>query len=485
MPDKAGAFLRASQIIAKHNGNIVRVSYNKAVDLHMLFIEIEASNEKLRNIEEDLLYIGYLNDKITETRVIEVTIEIPDKPGAVLPVLEILNSFDINISYMNSCANGDTYQNFKFGLLIENPKIIKTLLDEISKVYQINITECDCLEENLDNTVFYIRLANEMQKLFGLSTEKTIQFISESNRILQALQTEGENASKVFGYIRRFAYFVNSYRGENFKADIEKIKISDAVTMYSIQPHCGSNSYVLAASDELLLIDTGYAIYAKELMNIFKNLFPNWDSQTKRVYITHADVDHCGLLSELDNAQIIVNKKSAQSLQRQLNGLPDYRESTELHLGYSKISQIISGYKPPDVNNFKLLDSETPENHDSLIVIGKIRIGDLDFLVYEGSGGHLHGEMVYVCQKAGIVFTGDILVNVNGFSKERAEFNSLAPYLMKSVNVDSKKALEMRKQVIALVQDLANKNGKPCIICGGHGPVSELVDGKMVKANLN
>jgi len=484
MPDKAGTFLRASKVIARHDGNIVRVSYNKAVDLHMLFIDVEATENDLLDIERDLLHMGYLNEKIIETRVIEVSILIPDKSGAVLPVLDILDSFDINISYMNSCADGEASQNFKFGLLIEDPRIIKTLLDEISKVYQIDITECDCLEEYLDNTVFYIRLANEMQKLFELSTEKTMQFISESNRILQALQTDGENANKVFDYIRRFAYFVSSCRGENFKADIEKIKISESVTLYSIQPRCGSNSYVLATSNELLLIDTGYAIYAKEILNIFKNLFTDWDSRAKRIYITHADVDHCGLLSEIDNAQIIMNRKSAESLRRQLDGLPDYRESTELHLGYSKISQIISGYTPPDVKDFKLLDSETPENHEDLIVIGKVHIGELDFLVYEGSGGHLQGEMVYACQEAGVIFTGDILVNISGFSKERAEFNSLAPYLMKSVNVDSKKAQEMRKQVIALIQDLSNQNGKPCFICGGHGPISELVDGKIAKANL-
>ena len=42
MPDNAGAFLRASKIIARNHGNIVRVSYNKAVDLHMLFIDVVA-----------------------------------------------------------------------------------------------------------------------------------------------------------------------------------------------------------------------------------------------------------------------------------------------------------------------------------------------------------------------------------------------------------------------------------------------------------
>ena len=119
MPDKSGTFIRASRIIASHNGNIVRVSYNKAVDLHMLFIDVQASEDNLLKIEEDLSDIGYINKKITETRVIEVSIKIPDKPGAVLPVLEIFSRYDINISYMNSCASSNPYQNFKFGLLIE------------------------------------------------------------------------------------------------------------------------------------------------------------------------------------------------------------------------------------------------------------------------------------------------------------------------------------------------------------------------------
>ena len=43
MPDKAGAFLKASQIISNFGGNIVRVNYNKAIDLHTLFIEGSSS----------------------------------------------------------------------------------------------------------------------------------------------------------------------------------------------------------------------------------------------------------------------------------------------------------------------------------------------------------------------------------------------------------------------------------------------------------
>jgi glyoxylase-like metal-dependent hydrolase (beta-lactamase superfamily II) len=455
MPDKAGAFLRASEIIAEYQGNMVRASYNKAVDLHMLFIDVEASPDNLQKIEKALCCIGYINKKIGQARVMEVTIKIPDQPGCIIPVLKILDRYDINISYINSNATGGSYQNFKLGLFIENPSIIKTLLDEISEVYQIDIIDCDSSEENLDNTVFYIQLANQMQKLFDLSEEKTMQFISESNRILQELQTDGEDARKVFDYIRRFANFVSANRGDQFKVDIQKLQLSDTVTLYSIQPYCGSNTYVFDTPSGLVLIDSGYAIYANEMLKVLNHLFPDWETRSKRIYITHADVDHCGLLSKFKDAEIFVNQKSAASLLRQAQGLPDYRENTPLRFGYSKISRIISGYVPPDANKLKILDIGTPDSHDALIQIGSLNIEDLEFLIFEGSGGHLFGEMVYACKKAGVVFTGDILVNVNGFSRERSEFNSLAPYLMKSVNIDSKKATEMRKQITALIEDIS------------------------------
>ena len=483
MPDKAGAFLRASEIISEFEGNIVRVSYNKAVDLHILFIDVEASPDHLGVIEKALCDVGYINEKLIQKHVIEVMIKIPDRPGAILPVLRILSRYNINISYINSNATGEAYQEFKMGLLIEDPAIVKTLLDEISLIYRINIIQCDSSEENLDNTVFYIRLANEIKTLLNLSEEKVMQFVSESNRILQELQADGEDAKKVFNYIRRFANFISDYRGEKFKVDIETLKLSEDVTLYSIQPYCGSNSYVFKTPHEYIMIDSGYAIYADEMQKILKELFPDWENCPKRIYITHADVDHCGLLSFITDAKIIVNQKSAESLQKQAKGLPDYRENTPLRFGYSKISRIISGYVPPDESALTVLDRNTPKNHEDLIQIGSIMIGDLQFDISEGSGGHLYGEMVYSCTKAGVVFTGDILVNIHGFSKERTEFNSLAPYLMKSVNVDSQKAVEMRKQVSALIGHISAKNNKPCVVCGGHGPLSVLCNGKLVNVD--
>lgn len=222
MPDKTGAFMLATKIIARHDGNIVRVSYNKAVDLHTLFIDVEAQEDKLALIAGELGSVGYLNERISETRVVVVNIKIPDKPSSVLPILRILDRYGINISYINSSSNDTEFQDFKMGLLIENPGVIKLLLEEISESYQIDIVDYDDAENSLDNTIFYLRLANEMQKLLHLSTETTLEFIAESNRIWQVHQEKGENPKKVFDYIRRFANFISLHRDGNFRADIDK-----------------------------------------------------------------------------------------------------------------------------------------------------------------------------------------------------------------------------------------------------------------------
>lgn len=479
MPDQAGAFLRASEAIARAGGNIVRVSYNKAVDLHTLFIDVDAPPQKHAEIEAALGRIGYLRHGFAETRVIVVEIVMPDRSGAILPVLEILNRYEINISYMNSSSDGTPFQKFKMGLLIENPPQIRELLGDISRVYPINIVDYDDArpDRTLDNTVFYIRFANEMQKLLDLGPETTMEFISESNRIAQTLQDAGENPDKVFEYVRRFAAFISRHRGENFHAGTTRLPLGGSAALTCIEPPCGSNIYVLESGGTLTLIDTGYAVYAEEMARLLRRLFPAWDTAPKQVCITHADVDHCGLLSLLcgKGAAILLNRKSADSLRRQRAGEPDSREGNNtLGYAYSRLSRIISGYRPPDPACFEIIDSGTPVNHAHLLPIGAFDAGALHFEVLEGSGGHLEGEMVLVCRKQGLIFTGDILVNISGFSPELAQFNSLAPYLMRSVNVDSQKASAMRRETTSLIERLDEENGRPTVVCGGHGPLSVL-----------
>ena len=184
MPDKAGAFLLASRIIAAAGGNIVRVNYNKAVDLHTLFLEVSATEAQHARIARELAACGYLAERDAQAQILMIVVTLEDKPGAVLPVLETLSRYRVNISYISSQENGTPYQHFKMGLLIENTGEIKGLIEEISRICEIRILDYEVTDRLLDGTVFYVTFANTMRAILHLSQEKTNEVLICANRLM-------------------------------------------------------------------------------------------------------------------------------------------------------------------------------------------------------------------------------------------------------------------------------------------------------------
>ncbi len=101
-----------------------------------------------------------------------------------------------------------------------------------------------------------------------------------------------------------------------------------------------------------------------------------------------------------------------------------------------------------------------------LSYIGSRAFGPWKFDFYEGNGGHVKGETVIVCEKLQLVFSGDIYVNIKGYSAEQREFNRLAPFLMTGVDSNPAAARECRK---LLTQTYAGY-----LFCPGHGPVQRV-----------
>ena len=61
MPNHIGAFLKASECFANLGINITRVSYNKAVDSHTLFIDAEGDEEQLKKAEAEHITSNFQN----------------------------------------------------------------------------------------------------------------------------------------------------------------------------------------------------------------------------------------------------------------------------------------------------------------------------------------------------------------------------------------------------------------------------------------
>ena len=120
MPDHIGAFLKASECFSSLGINITRVSYNKAVDSHTLFIDAEGTAEQLEKADIELEKIGYLQENTNRSSVVLVEFNLEDRPGSVTNVLTLIKDFRINISYISSQENGTDYQLFKMGLYIDS-----------------------------------------------------------------------------------------------------------------------------------------------------------------------------------------------------------------------------------------------------------------------------------------------------------------------------------------------------------------------------
>ena len=91
MPDHIGAFLKASECLAKLNINITRVSYNKAIDSHTLFIDADGDEENLKRAETLLAGIGYLQTSRNEDSIVLLEFMLADHPGSVTEVLRLIH----------------------------------------------------------------------------------------------------------------------------------------------------------------------------------------------------------------------------------------------------------------------------------------------------------------------------------------------------------------------------------------------------------
>lgn len=457
MPDKAGAFLLASKIISVCGGNIVRANYNKAVDTHTLFLEVAADSAQHKAIEKELTACGYLSGEESDKHILMIVLTLPDITGAIRPVLEVLARHKVNISYISSQENGTPYQHFKMGLLIENTKEVTLLIEEISRICEIHILNYEVTDRLLDGTVFYITFANTMREILHLDQEQTNTVLIQANLMMQLLDEQKKSPLQTFDYIRRLAKFVEDHKGANFQPAIHTLGLREDLDLYVIEPPCGSNTYILEHRGELLFVDCGFACYRREMLTLLRQLFPGFSDMKKTAYITHADVDHTGLLSLFDT--VYMSQRSYDTFADEQLGRPNYREQVPNHAPYCVLSKIMTDYAPPDLHHCVVVG----EKRDDAVLspIGSRMFGPWQFDFYEGNGGHVKGETVIVCDELQLLFSGDIYVNIKGFSKEQQEFNILAPFLMTGVDCNPPEAKISRKYLLETYPNYR--------ICPGHG----------------
>ncbi len=465
LPDHIGAFLKASRCFAALGINITRVSYDKAVDAHMLFLDVEGTPTQLRLADAALERIGYLQDMGEESSIVLLQFDLRDKPGEATAVLKLIHDFHFNISYINAQSSDSALRQFRVGIYVEDQGRFTEFLDQAQQLCRVRVIEYNPSARAYDNSIFYSTFVRGVSGLLDLNAEQKQKLLVYSNLAMQTLDQQGLLPYRTFDSISRFAELLSKHRGQGFEPRITTHKITDSTDILLIEPPCGSNTAIVRSGGKILCIDSGYARYRQETLAIIRSLIPDFDTTPKRLLLTHADPDHTGLMEDFD--EIIVSHRSAEDLIAQAEGENCLREENPLHRPYLYICKLLTGYRAVDPAKLRTPWPRLPELREPLTQIGFFDFEDLHFEVYEGKGGHLPGEIVLIDYDHDIAFTGDVYINLKGLIPAQAEHNQYAPILMTSVDCDPKLCAEQRK---AILRRLGVGNWR---IFGAHGAPKE------------
>ena len=191
MPNLIGAFLKASQCFAALGINITRVSYDKSVDSHMLFLDVEGTSEQIRKADAELEKIGYLQNNAGNSSIVLLEFRLKDVPGSVTDILELINAFNFNISYINSQENGTDYQLFKMGLYVEDPDRFAAFFEQAERLCKVRVIDYNSSERAYDNSIFYSAYVRGLSQMLDLTEEQKHALLVSSNLAMQTLDEQG------------------------------------------------------------------------------------------------------------------------------------------------------------------------------------------------------------------------------------------------------------------------------------------------------
>lgn len=486
LDDRPGAFLEAARLFAARGLDVKRLSYNKVIDIHTVFVDAEGEAEALDQVEEDLHAAGLLPGQRLIGKVVLLEFTLPDAEGSLVPFLELIASYGFSLSYLNARAadyhvgealhplgdepEGPGAEVVRAGVYVDDPARLEVFMDEVQRI-------CPCRQLPfrhegflIDNSLFYLSFAREVSRICGLTKPEEKRVMVNANRLVQVLETTTTDPYKPFDYVRQFAETTQRYRGDAYAAAarISHFETSGGAHGSLIEPPCGSDTWILEGERGLLFVDTGFALYREELGRAIQSLYPTWKPGAGTLVLSHGDADHSGSIGLF--GQAYASEGVIENYRRQAAGLPDWREQEPRGLAYSRLANLFSRYEPPALDGFSSLGARRADDPDPIArcfdEAGEpvtLDFAPFSFEAYEGKGGHVKGETVLIDRKQGICISGDILINVHGETRPQSEFNRLAPYLLTRVDADPDLARTERKYLIRLLGPGVWQ------ILGGHG----------------
>jgi glyoxylase-like metal-dependent hydrolase (beta-lactamase superfamily II)/uncharacterized protein with ACT and thioredoxin-like domain len=480
VPDEPGSLEKAAAIITACNGNINRIHYDRRIDPRTVFFEVTAGEEMVERIRAGLGARGFLQESLPAPGFLRFAVHLPHRPGALHELLGHTTAARANIAFADFDDSGDGPERLVLSMTLEDRSLAGRLLDRLKSLYRIEVLESVAGEDSLDDTVFYLRFAEELRSLLGGGEEAfLLRLLHDVNHIVQELERRGEDPRTVFQSILATGRTLRETTGQGFSADIQQIPLAEDLRLTCLQPPCGGNIYLLSSPGQLLMVDTGYGIYHDDLLRAFSRLGLGDPGDPGSILVTHADADHCGGAG-LFPAATRLSRASLECIRTRNRATGSRSEGLILETVYTTLINLFSRFTPPA--RIDVIGEPGESRTGGFPVLARFTIGEHPFEILQGLDGHMAGQVYLASRGLGVIFTGDSLINLEGLTPDRRAFNSLAVNLITSVNVDRDLARKERAGLMALAaawDEEGRGNGRRCLICGGHGPVSVLEGGSL------
>ena len=291
-------------------------------------------------------------------------------------------------------------------LNLEQSTVVDQLLDQLKSRYRLEIIEYDKTGRHLDDTVFYVRYAQEVRDLIGESEETfLLSFLADTNHIAQELMDRGCDPRKAFDCVLTTGRTLNATKGDRFYADVQQFPLSPDTTLFCFQLPCGGSIFLIRTPDEIVMIDTGYGIYHEAVMTMFSHYGLGNLRNLSRIIVTHADGDHCGAAGFFP-VPVFLHKDTREIIRTNNRAYGSRNQESVLEEFYTKMINLFSGFNAPqDIRCFPDPCGNIPGNLCRLSA--RSQVGDVTLEVLEGLGGHTCGQVFLYSPTHGLLFAAD------------------------------------------------------------------------------
>ncbi|MCX7920341.1 MAG: MBL fold metallo-hydrolase [bacterium] len=494
LADRPGSLAALASIFAKFGINIIYFYYNRSEHPNRVLLEVRSESiDALHKVQQelasqnlfdhDLMRHPHLELGVLDTAsILHIVIQLENKPGTLGKFATLLRDHSANVIYM--AYNEDISETTADISLVtqDSGEIDRLLKDMNEQGYHYSLRYKGAEQKEVEDIIglnlverFFFRLKktlhtddiNRLKKLVESSSrmsEMLVKFSQEAGKHLEA--------GEVFTNILAFASVSLSKTGQNFSYRRLPSLPFGNVTFHAFRLPTGGNIYLLESEPELVMIDGAYGVYYSDVKRMLteNGLDP---SRISRIYLSHTDADHAGLsgyFADEFGTKVYLHPASRGIIEHENRAWGSDSRLLDLNHYFTILVNEFTQFRVPKT----WYEYNTTEigKEDGFSVIDTFELAGQTYTIIESTGGHIPGNVFFISEESGLVFTGDYLLLIESLSPEDRTNLNYPKFMMTSTNADSRKfkqEMDMLKSFVQKFNARLQSQNRGAIIVPGHG----------------